>query len=172
MNLTQKYYAINTAINAYLKSKSITCPLYKHGVDPSKIKGNVKDNVNNRYPYMQDYLSNIKQQSWTSEIGGIYTTFDLQISFFTSPDTEEENDAKLFYPFEVMKNALSDNQLNLLKDIAVIKRTKGHYESNMKSGNFVPAAFVIYEMAAVCNYEAIVPGSGEAINIDRAIKIN
>jgi len=172
VNVTEKYYAINTALNTYLKSKGITCPVLKYGIDPAAAKANKKDNVTNKYPYMQSYFSNIKETSWTSELNGIYTTFDYQISFFTAPDTEYTNDAKLFYPFEVAKNAMGDVQLNLLSGIASILRKKGHYESGMKSGQLVPAAFIIYSMATVCSYEAIVPVPANATNIDNAIVIN
>jgi len=171
MNIHEKYYAINSAINKYLKSKSVDCPLIKYGIDRASVKANKKDTVENRYPYMQSHISNIQQQSWTAEANGILTKFDYQISFFTAPETEFTNDAKLFYPFELTKNILADTKLNILNNIAVIRRTRGHYESNLKSGQGVPSAFIIYSMTAVCTYEAIVPESGGSTEVTGSIEI-
>jgi len=172
MTLEETYYAINKALIDYLASQSITCPLLKYGVDPAVAKESKKDNQNNKYPYLQSYYQNVKQQSWTSNKSGIYTTFDYQLSFFTAPQTEYTNDSKLFFPFEISKNAMSDIDLNLLHNIAVIKRTKIDHKSDMKSGQLVPAAFVVYEMGAVCSYKATIPDATQATNIDAAIKIN
>lgn len=171
MNLREKQGAINAALNSYLIGKSIKCPVFKYGINPAAAKTNIKDNSTTVYPYMQSYVSNVKEQSWTTRESGIYTRFDYQLSFFTAPETEFGDDTKLFYPFEVARNALSDIQLNILNGIAVIKRIKANYKADMKSGQLVPSAFVIYEMAAVCSYEAITPSVGQATNIDEALII-
>jgi hypothetical protein len=157
----QRYYAINQALEAYLVSKSIICPVIKYGIDPATLKTNWKGQQYDRFPYIQTFISNVKEVSWTSYFVGALTDFDFQVSFFTSPRTEFENDSEYFKPFDAVKNALSNVNLNLLQTtsedgkittIADLVSKLYHYEFEMKSGAPVPAAFMICKMRAVCGY--------------------
>lgn len=171
MTLNQKYYAINTAVNNYLSSKGIQCRVIKYGIDPATLKTDSNNNAQVKYPYMQSYINNPKEQPWTSEKLGILTDFEYQLSFFTGVRSEKTNDALFFYPFEVAKNVLGDVALNILDGIADIKSKEGPYKFDIKSGQAVPSAIMIYRMRAVCSYEAIIPPAGRSTNIDAAIII-
>jgi hypothetical protein len=115
LTIMQRYYAINQAIDSYLISKDIFCPVIKYGIDPATLKPKWKGKQYDRFPYLQTFISNVKPQAWTSYYSGTLTDFDFQISFFTSPDNEFINDVNFFKPFEAVKNGLSNINLNLLQ---------------------------------------------------------
>jgi len=168
----QTYFAINTALGAYLTAQGVkACPIYQAGVDPATLKDNPLNTTANRYPYIQTWLGNVKQQSWTSRESGVLTDFDFQLSFFTSPKNEFENTEKYFYPFEVAKNGLSDIKENILLGIATIKTTEGPFGFEMKSGQGVPSSAMLYRMRTVCAYAAVVPPATLSTDLDDAISI-
>jgi hypothetical protein len=161
LTLMERYYAINQAINAYLISKNIFCPVIKYGIDPATLKQTWKGQVYDNFPYFQTFISNVRPLAWTSYYSGTLTDFDYQINFFTSPTDETVNDSVFFKPFEAIKNGLSNINLNLLQTtdedenittIADLQSMMYHYEFNMKSGSPVPSAFLICKMRAVCGY--------------------
>jgi hypothetical protein len=182
LTLMERYYAINQALNSYLISKEIFCPVIKYGIDPATFKPTWKNQQYDRFPYLQTYISNVDSLPWTSYYVGTLTTFDFQISFFTSPKTEFENDAVFFKPFEAVKNGLANINLNLLQTtaedgkvttLADILSMKHHYEFEMKSGSPVPSAFLICKMRAVCGYgdDLSEPFPTLATDLDDAIVI-
>lgn len=180
LTLMERYYAINQAINAYLISKNIFCPVIKYGIDPGTLKAKWNGQQYDTFPYLQTYISNVRPLAWTSYPSGTLTDFDFQISFFTSPADETINDSVFFKPFEAVKNGLANINLNLLQTtdqdgnittIADIKSLLFHYEFNMKSGSPVPSAFVIYKMRAVCGYgeDLAEPDPTISTDLDQAI---
>lgn len=169
MTLNEKYYAINTAINNYLSSKNITARVYKYGVDSALLKTNSQNATQIRYPYFQSSIDNKKQQFATTRSGGILTNFDYQLNYFTGPHDEFQNDAALFWPFEVVANALGDVDLLLLSSIANIKHVSGPYTFEYKSGQALPAAAMIYNMQAVCSYAATLPPATIATDTSKAL---
>lgn len=171
MTINEVYQDINLKINNYLTGMNIECPVIQYGVDPANLKTDKRNIVAKTYPYFQSSINNIKEQAWTSNSSGIYTKFDYQLSFFTAPENEYSDDLKLFYPFEVVKNALSDVKLNLLKSTASITGKLWDFDFKMKSGQPVPAGVVIYKMIAVCSYVEAIPEPGGATNIDSAINV-
>lgn len=174
LTLTQTYYAINAALNNYLTTNQVKAQVYKYGIDPALLKTNVHNRTSGpAYPYFQSYITNPKQNTWTTVESGIFTDYEYQLSFFTAPTDEFVNDSAYFWPFEVAKNALSDRRANLLDGIAVIKSSTGHYEFAMKSGQPVPAAFQIYQMRSVCAYAdlSMFPTPGNATNLDNAVTV-
>lgn len=179
LTLLQRYYAINRALNAYLVAQGVNCPIIKHGIDPATLKATSKAQTT-VYPYMQSFLLNPKPTAWTSQTSGILTTFEYQLSFFTAPQDEFANDATLFTPFEVAKNALSDVNAKVLTvtgyagaetTLADLLDIKHHYEFEMKSGSPRPAAFMIARMRAVCGYAKAVPEAELSTDIEGAITI-
>lgn len=171
MTINEVYQDINLKINNYLTGLNISCPVIKYGIDPANLKTDKNNIVAKTYPYIQAFINNIKEQAWASNGSGIYTKFDYQLSFFTAPEDEYSDDLKLYYPFEVVKNALSDVNLNLLGSTASITEKLGDHEFNMKSGQPVSSRIVIYKMIAVCSYVKTIPEVGNATNIDAAISI-
>lgn len=172
MTLEQKGYEISRRISAYLKSKGISAPFYKYGVDVATYKKDLNDTQTIRYPYFQfATVGDPKQNSWTTEAGGILTLFDYQLNFYTGPKNEKINDEKFFYPFNVAKNIMSDVKLQLLKGVATILKTSGPYKWEIKSGQSVPSASVLYSMRAVCSYEAIVPPATETTDLSKAFTL-
>ncbi len=167
----QVYYAINAAIISYLAENNIKASFYKTGIDPATLKTDRANLQTIRYPYIQSTITNLDPQSWTSKESGIFTDFDYQLSFFTAPQSELENDSKYFYAFEVAKDALSDVNLNLIGDIASIMSTNGPIDFQTKSGQSVPSAVMIYRMRSICAYRAIVEDSGTTTDLNGAIQL-
>lgn len=180
--LQEKYYAINAALNRYLKSYSVRCPVYKYGIDPATLKNDAKDQTVSRYPYMQTYVNNVRPQSWTKDSGGIYTRFEFQLSFFTSPENELENDMELFKPFDVARMAFSDIEAGALirlddgaasgVTIADLLSIREERDFRMVSGAPVPKAVLIAELAAVCGYPVHTPDPGISTDLDNAVSIS
>lgn len=171
MTLNEKYYAINTKINQYLKGKNISARVYKYGINPSLVK---KDRVNTsevKYPYFQSSIDNKHPQPFTSRENGILMNFDYQLNYYTGPHSEFQNDTKYFWPFEVVANAMGDIALGLIWGIANILHVNGPYYFEQKSGQSVPQAVLVYNMQAVCSYEADIEPASEATNIDPALQL-
>lgn len=176
--LQEKYYAINAALNAFIKSKSVRCPVVKYGIDPATLKDSAKDQTNKRYPYFQSFILNPKATAWTSDGGGVYTRFEYQLSFFTSPANELENDAALFLPFNLARTALSDVELQVLRRvengesvfIADLLDLREETNFGMVSGAPVPTGVLIARFATVCGYPVRVPGPGISTDLDFALE--
>lgn len=176
--LQEKYYAINAALNAFLKAKGVRCPVIKYGIDPATLKNNSKDQTNNRYPYFQSFILNPKATAWTSDGGGVYTRFEYQLSFFTSPENEIENDAALFLPFNLARVALSDVNLQVLRRvsggesvfIADLLDLQENPDFSMVSGAPVPTGVLLAKFAAVCGYPVHFDGPGISTDLDFALE--
>lgn len=178
LTLMQRYYGINKALNDYLKSRAIDCPVIKYGIDPATIKAQSNAQTGFKYPYFQSYIRPVNPQAWTSSDAGTLTQFEYQLSFFTGPQDEFANDADKFIPFDVARNALSDVNIRLLATVDIYgNRTtladlldvQHHYEFSMKTGQPVPAAFLIAKMRAVCAYPISIPDATLSTDIDNAI---
>lgn len=181
MTLEEKYYAINAALNAWFETQEVRCPVVKFGVDPATLKASVRDQTNSRYPYFQSFLMNPQPQAWTSSAAGVYTRFEYQLSFYTSPDNEFTNDAALWLPFNLARIALSDVSLGVLSvdsnaavavTIADLLRVREERSFSMVSGAPVPRGVLIAEMAAVCSYPISTPDPGRSTDLDSAITIS
>lgn len=179
--LQQKYYAINAALNTFLKSQGARCPVIKFGVDPATLKTASKDQTVSRYPYMQAFILNPKPNAWTSRDAGIYTRFEYQLSFFTSPENELENDEDFFRPFQLARAAFSDVNFGVLLSvdtvtgksvrIADVLDIREETSFHMVSGAPVPKAVLIVSMAAMCAYPSInIPDPTISTDIDNAWK--
>lgn len=165
--LTEKYYALNAALNVFLAGYDVRCPVIQFGIDPARIPVNGKDQNARRYPYMQSFILNPKATAWTSDRSGIYTRFEYQLSFFTSPESEYENVSELFKPFHLARMAFSDISLNTFLrvdedtgascTIADLLRLREEPSFSMQSGAPVPKAVLIAEMATVCGYPVHLP---------------
>ena len=178
--LQEKYYAINAALNAFMKARGVRCPVIKFGVDPATLKASSKDQTDSRYPYFQSFILNPKATAWTSDGGGIYARFEYQLSFFTSPENEFENDAALFLPFNLARMALSDVDQQVLcrvdEDgnklyIADLLDLQEKTDFSMVSGAPVPTGVLLAKFAAVCGYPVHLPGPGISTDLDFALEI-
>ncbi len=182
--LEEKYYAINSAVARFLQSKNVRCPVIAFGIDPATLKDSLKDQTsqNARYPYLQSFLLSATAQPWTTFAGGIYTRFEYQLSFFTAPQIELENQASLFLPFNLAKIALTDISLGALLSvdstpenpvtIADLLRIREERSFHMVSGAPVPKAVIVAEFAAVCAYPSpAVTDPGRSTDLDHAITI-
>jgi len=181
--LQEKYFSINAALNRYIKSYSLRCPVIKCGVDPATLKDSARDQTSARarYPYLQSHLMNVNPTAWTSDRSGIYTRFEYQLSFFTSPDTEIENDSELFKPFDVARMALSDINTGALllvdettgaqSSIADLLSIREERNFSMVSGAAVPRAVLVAKLATVCGYPVRTPDPGISTDLEDAISI-
>lgn len=161
MTLQEKYYALNGAISDFMLSQSIDCPLVKFGVDIGTVRSSLKNQQVDRYPYFQTSLLNPKPQYATAKESGIYTEFEYQVSFFTSPHSEKDDDTALWRPWQVLEVIFSDINLGVFRSnpsqvntpmIANLLRYRTIPTSEMVSGAFVPKSVLLAEFAAVCTY--------------------
>lgn len=179
LTLQERYYKINEALNNFFESQSLDCRVLKYGIDPAT----TKDNTNlqeKKYPYFQSFLLNPKPQSWTDQQSGTYYEFEYQLSFFTSPRNETEDDIDEMRPFEIARIALCDIDLDLLRidpddpssgTYATVLDVKTPLSFKMVSGAVVPSGVLLVKMAAVVSYPITLPVVGDATNIDNAIVI-
>lgn len=177
--LQEKYYAINAALNAFIKARGVRCPVSKFGIDPATLKATSKDQTVSRYPYFQSFILNPKATAWTTDGSGIYTRFEYQLSFFTSPANELENDAALFLPFNLARMALSDVELQVLRRvdndgnslfIADLIDLQEKTDFSMVSGAPVPTGVLLAKFTAVCGYPVHLPGPGISTDLDFALE--
>lgn len=171
MTLNERYYAINSAIIGYLKEKGIKASVIKYGINPALLKDDRADTAEIRYPYFQSFIDNKKPQAFSSRESGVLMNFDYQLNFYTGPFSEFENDSKYFYPFEVVCNVMGDVRLQLLNGIANVRHVNGPYYFDQKSGQVVPSATMIYNMQAVCSYEAEIVPAIDSTDLDAALQI-
>lgn len=180
--LTEKYYALNAALNKFLKSYGVRSPVAKFGIDPATLKEKSKDQTApaSRYPYFQSFLLNPKATAWTTDRSGIFVRFEYQLSYFTSPDSELEKDSELFKPFHLARMAFSDVTLRAFlrvddvtaesTTIADLMRLREEMGFSMVSGAPVPTAVLIAEMTAVCGYPVSVADPGLSTDLDHALQ--
>lgn len=185
LTLQERYYKINEALNLFLKSKNVVCPVYKYGVDPATLNTS-PNGQDKKYPYFQSFLLNPKPQSWTTQKGGTYFTFEYQLSFFTSPRNEFQNDTIEWKPFELARIAFSDIDIDLLRikpegggdpepnaaTLADVLDVRTMIGFKMTSGAVVPSGVLLIKMAAVVGYPIEITNPTEATNIDDAISIS
>lgn len=181
--LEEKYYAINTGIARYLRTQNVRCPLLAFGINAATLKEESKDQTaaKSRFPYLQSYLLSATSQPWTSQASGVYTRFEYQLSFFTAPQVEFENQAALFLPFNLAKMALTDISLGALLSvdstpgnpvtIADLLRIREDRSFSMISGAPVPKAVLVAEFAAVCAYPVATFDPGISTDLDAAVVI-
>lgn len=178
LTLMERYYGINKNLNKFLVANSVVCPVYKYGIDIATLKSNAKQ-AEKIYPYAMTSVNNITTNAWTSEESGVYTRFDYQVNFFTSPKTEFTKDADLYDAFEFIKLALTDitkavlqtfdlieNKITMLADILSLSELPGF---TVTSGAIVPSMILIVKMAAVCGYPQVIGGDGYAVDISKAL---
>lgn len=169
MTLNEKYYEINRRLNSYLLARGIKAPVYKYGVDIATLKTSAFD-PSIKYPYFQSAIvGDVKQNSRTSRASGVMTYFDYQLNFFAGPRDEFQNDAAFFYPFEVAKNIFTDTTLQLFADLMSVVSTTGPYNWDIKSGQVMPSASIVYHIQTVCSYAAQNPPAPVSTDIDSAV---
>lgn len=177
LTLQERYYGINENLNKFLQSKYIDCPVLKYGIDVATLKTDTKK-AEKIYPYAMTSINNISSNAWTSEESGIFTRFDYQVNFFTSPKTEFTNDAKLFKPFEFIKLAFTDinktvleiidkdDNITMLADILNVSEMSGF---GVISGAVTPSKILIVKFAAICGYPESIGSNGYATDTSKAL---
>lgn len=176
LTLMERYYGINEKLNQFLQSRYSDLKIYKYGVNPALLKSDLKKSEK-IYPYGLSYLTNINEKGWTSLESGIYTTFNYQVNYFTSPNTEFTNDSNLYKPFDLLKLALTDVNLKILEidgytlaDIQKIETSENNF--NVVSGAIVPSRILIAKMSAVCGYPESIPQPTLATDTSKALTFN
>ena len=149
MTLIEIYYKLNESLNAALRSQSVSCKVYKYGVNPAMING---ASAKQSYPYIQTSYSVDFSHSHSTDESGILTDFDYQISFFTSPDSDFSNDSKIINTWEGVKNCVSDIRLNAFGDYASLMNHQEIDGFSDTSGMTLASKFLICKMRAVCSY--------------------
>lgn len=124
MTIYEKYYAMNKAINDFLKAKGFSASVYKYGTVPSGVV----------YPYFQSTYRITGRQPHGSSQSGTLTDFEYSLNFFTASKSDRANDAALFVPYEAVREAIVSPQNSIWRDIANVYEHNETPEFNFKGG--------------------------------------
>lgn len=155
MTLAQVYYALNTAVNEFLKAQGETARLYAFGINPAQQKANTE---RPKYPYFQShYPTNIERPPHTTRQSAVITWFDYQLNFYTAPENEQYDAAALITLYEKVMNAIQDTRVQIWRDVASLQRITGPVDTAFTGGSVKISFATVFRLAAVCSYVLEVP---------------
>lgn len=150
MTLGQVYYALNTAVNQFLKSNGITARLYAFGINPQQQKAKADKAT---YPYFQSrFPTNVDRPPHTTRDSAIITWFDYQLDFYAAPENSQYNAAEMLEVFEKVMNAIQDTRIQIWRDIASLQKITGPIDTTYEGGSVKISLTTIFRLAAVCSY--------------------
>lgn len=158
MTISEKYYAMNAALNAALRAHNVTCPVYKYGSAPE----------NQKYPYIQTAYRVTKRQPFGSSVSGVLTDFEYSLNFFTAAAHERSNDAALFNPYEIARELITSPESFIWKNIANILSHIETPEFNYKGGLEVLQRGLVFDCQTVTTFASALSG-GTEIETDEVI---
>lgn len=159
MTIYEKYYAMNKALNTFLKNAGYTCPVYKYGATPENIS----------YPYIQTTFRVTGRQPHGTSQSGTITDFEYSFNFFTAVKSSRENDAEYFKPFEAVREAICSPQNPIWRGIANCYEQKETPEFTFKGGLEVLQRGLVCECQAVVSH-VVIDEYTEA-TIDNAVNV-
>jgi hypothetical protein len=159
MNINQKYYAMNSALNAALIARDIVCPVYKYGVVAQPVS----------YPYMQTTYRVTKRQPYASSVSGVLIDFEYVLNFFTAAGHEKANDTNLFIPYETARELITSPESMIWSGIANILNHDETPEFNFKGGLEVIQRGLVFNCQAVAEFISTIHG-GVEIPVDDIIE--
>jgi len=142
MTIYEKYYAMNAAINTYMKGKGISSPVYKYGIVPK----------NQPYPYFQTTIRVTYRQPHGTSQSGTLTNFEYTLNYFTAAKNENENDAALFIPYEVVREAIVSPNAPIWEGIANVYEHSETPEFSFKGGLEVLQKGLLFSCQAVVTH--------------------
>lgn len=150
MTLTEVYYALNSAVNVFLRTQGETARLYAFGINPQQQK---RRDDKPTYPYFQShYPTNIERPPHTTTDSKIITWFDYQVNFYAAPINEQYNAAALMSLFEKFMNGVQDTRAQIWRDVASLQRIIGPVDIATRGGSVQVAFATTFRLAAVCSY--------------------
>ena len=159
MTINEKYYAMNAALNVALRAQGVTARVYKYGGVPK----------NASYPYFQSFYRVTKRQPFASSTSGILTSFEYMLNYFTAPASDEENDAKLFEPYEIARELITSPESFIWNGIANVLSHDETPEFNYKGGLEVTQRGLVFSCETVTTFVSTIHG-GEEITTDEVVK--
>lgn len=159
MTIAEKYYAMNEAINLFLKGESSTARVYKYGTVMDK----------KPYPYFQSDYKVIDSQPFSTDESGRYTDFHYYLNFFTASKNERDNDAALFNVLEKAREAIGNPNKLILRNIASVLRIEQTPEFAFRGGLEVLQKGLILACRAVCSH--VLSVSVSEATIDNAVGV-
>ena len=158
MTITEKYYAMNKALNEALKTQSQTARVYKYGVVPKSAA----------YPYFQSSYRVIKRQPFGTSVSGVLTDFEYSLNFFTAAQSDEANDAALFNPYEIARELVTSPESFIWNGIANILSHDETPEFKTKGGLEVLQRGLVFTCQTVTTFVSTIHG-GEEITVDNVV---
>lgn len=150
---------MNAALNRGLKALNLTARVYKYGTVPDGIK----------YPYFQSTYRVKNRQPFADKTSGVLTDFEYTLNFFTAAGSDEENDAALFYPYEMARELITSPDSFIWSGIANVLRHDETPQFNFKGGLEVIMRGLVFDCQTVTSFASSV-GGGEEIDIDEITK--
>jgi len=145
MTLAQTYYAMNAAVNLFLKAQGQgNVRVYKYGAVVEEKK---------TYPYFQStYRFKSALQPFGNTESGTLTDFEYILNFFTAATSERDNDAELFNVLEMVKEGITNLQYFIWRDIANIMSWDRTPEFSYKSGVEVLQSGLVFQMQKITSH--------------------
>jgi hypothetical protein len=159
MNINEKYYAMNAALNTALINQRATCPVYKYGSVVQPVK----------YPYIQTTFRVTKRQPNGSAQSGTLTDFDFYLNFFTAAKHERENDAALFIPYETARELITSPDYLIWSGIANVLNHDETPEFNFHGGLEVLQKGLIFKCQSVVSH--VITDNTKYVTIDGAMEV-
>jgi len=159
MTIAEKYYAMNGAIKAFLRSQNITAGIYKYG--------RVVQGV--AYPYFQSDYRVKDAQPFPSKQSGTYTEFDYFLNYFVAAKNEDKNDAALFTTFEMVKEAIGNPYWIILQPIASVLKISHAPEFSFKGGVEVLQRGLILSCRTVCG--SVLSETAKQTTIENVVEV-
>lgn len=168
MTLAQVYYALNTAVNQFLKEHGETARLYAFGINPAQQKARAEKP---QYPYFQSHFpTNVDRPGYTAPEHKIPTWFDYQLNFYAAPENEQYNAAALISLFDKVMNGIQDTRIQIWRDIASVQRIIGPVDTAFEGGSIKVAFATTFRLMSICSYVLEIPPFVES-SVDSAIAV-
>lgn len=163
MTITEKYYAMNSALNKALIENEINARVYKYGI-VGALNGH-----NKTYPYFQSSYRVKSRQPYASSKTGVLVDFEYSLNFFTAANADETNDAALFNPYEVARELITSPESFIWNGIANILSHAETPEFDFKGGLEVLQRGLVFDCQTVTTFVSQIHG-GTEISIDNVVE--
>lgn len=159
MTIDEKYYAMNATLNTALSDNGVNARVYKYGTVQ----------VGTAYPYFQSTYRVKARQPFASSVSGVLTDFEYILNFFTAADTENTNDAALFYPYETARELITSPESMIWSGTAAILRHDETPTFTVKGGLEVLQRGLVFDCQTVTTFTSRLHG-GTGIPTDNVVE--
>lgn len=159
MNISEKYYAMNTALNQGLQAQGQTARVYKYGTVPNLSK----------YPYFQSSYRVTRRQPFASSESGVLTSFEYTLNFFTAAENDEDNDSALLNPYEIARELITSPESFIWRNIVNVLSHIETPEFIFKGGLERIQRGLVFDCETVTTFVSTLHGSTE-VPVDEVIE--